>query len=255
MPENLSETEKEPKFLKYFSNKKITKSAFSYKEVVISDFMVLGYICQTMIMSDEMMNAIHKSLYLAGEDPGSKPKKRSKIFQRNYSQTMLEMVFSRLVDNFNKYLVDIIEEILLVKPEIMSSSEQTISTEEVLKIGDHKNLIHYLIEKKIHSLSNKGLEDIRKWCDNKGIPFDVKQNAVSTIKEMMATRNIIVHNRCLIDKGYINIVGKTAFSEGEKREIEYPYLFKAYDSLTKVVFDTDSMVIKKYGVKSSKHNG
>ncbi len=165
---------------------------------------------------------------------------------------MLEMVFSRLVDNFNKYLVDIIEEILLVKPEIMSSSEQTISTEEVLKIGDYKNLIHYLIERKIRSLSNKGLEDIRKWCDNKGIPFDVKQNAVSTIKEMMATRNIIVHNRCLIDKGYINIVDKTTFSEGEKREMKYPYLFKAYDSLTKVVFDTDSMIIKKYGVKSSK---
>ncbi len=68
----------------------------------------------------------------------------------------------------------------------------------------------------------------------------------------MATRNIIVHNRCLIYKVYINIVGKTAFSEGEKREIKHPYLFKAYDSLTKVVFDTDSMVIKKYGVKSSK---
>ncbi len=204
-------------------------------------------------MSDDLMNAIHK--VLEGQDSVSKPIKRSKIFQKNYSQTMIEMIFSRLVDNFNKYLVDIIEEILLIKPEILSSSEQAISTEEVLKIGDYKNLIHYLIEKKIRSLSNKGLEDIKRWCDNKGIPFDVKQNAVPTIKEMMATRNIIVHNRCLIDKTYINIVGKTAFSEGEKREIKLSYLDKAYDSLTKVVFGTDSMVIKKYGVKSSKHNG
>ncbi len=80
MPKNLSETEKEPKFLKYFSNKKITKSACSYKEAVLSDFMVLGYICQTMIMSDEATEAIHKSLYLAGENPGSKPKKEVKYF-------------------------------------------------------------------------------------------------------------------------------------------------------------------------------
>lgn len=250
MPKDLSKIEKEPQFLKYFSNKKITKSAYSYKEAVLSDFMVFGYICQTMIMSDELMNAIRKDL--EGKDSVSKPIKRSKIFHKNYSQTMIEMIFSRLVDNFNKYLVDIIEEILLIKPEILSSSEQTISTEEVLKIGDYNNLIHYLIEKKIHSLSNKGLEDIKRWCDNKGIPFDVKQNAVPTIKEILATRNIIVHNRCLVDKAYINIVGKTAFSEGEKREIKLSYLNKAYDSLTKVVFDTDLMVIKKYGVKSSK---
>jgi hypothetical protein len=250
MPKDLSEIEKGPKYLKYFSNKQITKSAFCYKKAVLSDFTVFGYICQTMIMSDDLMNAIHK--VLEGQDSITKPIKRSKIFRKNYSQTMLEMIFSRLVDNFNKYLVDIIEEILLIKPEILSSSEQTISTEEVLKISDYNSLIHYLIEKKIRSLSNKGLEDIKRWCDNKGIPFVVKQNAVSTIKEMMATRNTIVHNRCLIDKVYINIVGKTAFSEGEKREIKLSYLDKAYDSLTKVVFETDSKVIKKSGVKSSK---
>ncbi|MHC4183612.1 MAG: hypothetical protein ACYSR0_09710 [Planctomycetota bacterium] len=50
-------------------------------------------------------------------------------------------------------------------------------------------------------------------------------------------------------------ITKSAFSEGEKREIKLSYLDKAYDSLTKVVFETDSKVIKKYGVKSSKHDG
>ncbi|MCP4269692.1 MAG: hypothetical protein GY777_29660 [Candidatus Brocadiaceae bacterium] len=252
MTNKSSEDEKEPSFVKYFSNIKVTKSAFSYKEAVLSDFGTFGFFCHETNKADALMGAIHKTLSLAGQEPVSKPIKKDNTQLRHSLQTMLEMIFSRLVDNFNKYLVDIIEEILLIKPEILSSSEQTISTEEVLKIGDYKSLIHFIIEKRIRSLSNKGLEDIKKWCDNKGIPFDVKQNAQPTIKEMLATRNIIVHNRCLIDKGYINIVGKTALSEGDKREIEYSYLEKAYDSLTKVVFDTDSIVIKKFGVKSSK---
>ncbi len=250
MPKNLSEIGKEPKFIKYFSKRKITKSAFCYKQAVLSDVKALGFVCVEMTKADELMEAIHKTL--VGIGSVSEPMKKDNTSKKHTLQTMLEMIFSRLIDNFNKYLVDIIEEILLIKPEILSSREQTISTEEVLEIGDYNNLIHYLIEKKIRSLSYKGLEDFRRWCDSKGIPFDVKQKEVPTIKEMLATRNIIVHNRCLINKAYINIVGKTAFSEGEKREIKLSYLNKAYDSLTKVVFDTDLMVIEKYGVKSSK---
>ena len=128
------------------------------------------------------------------------------------------MLLSRQVDNFRNILVDIIYEILHKRPEILSSGKSMVSTDEVLKFKRHEDLVHYIIEKKIDSLSYQGIHEIKIWCDEKGIPLVISDTSMETLKEIIATRNIIVHNRGYVNEVYWRVVKNPKLKIGEKKK-------------------------------------
>lgn len=171
---------------------------------------------------------------------------------RRHSQEFIEMIFSRLIDNFQIYLVDIIREILQVKPEILINNQPTISISQVLKANSIDVLIQEVIESKVGALANKGFGHIEEWCISNGIPVTVINDLKLDIVEFIAIRNIIVHNRCIVDEKYRKAVPNTEFKVGELRRLNVDVLYHAINTLGDIVSKTDFNSVNKYNLDMTK---
>jgi hypothetical protein len=174
---------------------------------------------------------------------------RSKALARHI-QMLLEMVIVREVDNFQKYLVDLLREVLKMKPEILASSEKSISLEQVLKF-DREHLLDDIIERKINDLSYEGFANVRSWCENRRIPLVIPEAESDWIVEYIATRNLISHNRCRVDDRYLRAVRTRRFFVGEIRTIDAYDPLNCAAALTIAVIETDAAVASKFDLEIS----
>ncbi len=190
---------------------------------------------------DEVLDAAE----LAKTNPGSATK-----FLRKNRQALLEMFLSRLVDNFQKYLVDLIRTVLRARPAMLSTSQQSLTLEDVLGYSTIDDLVHDVIERKVNSLSYEGFPDLYKWCVDRGIPIQVSDSDRNVVVELIATRNVIAHNRGLIDDRYLRAVTQPRFQIGTPRTLSVDDLSSGVALFHRVVFDTDDASLKKFGLSA-----
>ena len=112
-------------------------------------------------------------------------------------------------------------------------------------------LVQDIIEGKVNSLSYKGFSELEQWYEEKGIPLVVENETRQTIAELIAMRNIIVHNRGRIDERYIRTIPATTYKIGQLRDLEVDDLFKAVAVLNIVVSATDHEIARKFGLKTN----
>jgi uncharacterized protein YutE (UPF0331/DUF86 family) len=214
---------------------------FDFILTVVANMDYASYLARSALEDKE---PIYKNPNeLVADEPG----KMTKTL-RKYRQEILEMFFCRVIDNFQNYLVDVITEILKVKPYILSSKEPTISMEQILNKGSIEELLQEIIESKVNSLSYKGFKTINEWCKKKGIPLEVSDK-LDIMVEFIALRNIIVHNRTIIDKKFISTVKRTDLKIGEKFKITTDYFFEAIKVINQVVIRTDRKILEKFNLE------
>lgn len=211
--------------------------------VLSGDFV--AHIAQRALDGQELDKEIDRAT-LARKEPGPCTRQL-----RKYRQELLEAFFARFVDNFEVYLVDILREVLRQKPEILRSRQQTVTLEYVLQFPSIDNLVQDIIEGKVNSLSYKGFSELEQWYAEKGIPLVVNTEDRQVIVELIATRNIIVHNRGRIDERYLRTVPASTYKSGELRELEVDDLFKALSILNTIVSATDQEIAKKFILETS----
>jgi hypothetical protein len=107
-----------------------------------------------------------------------------------------------------------------------------------------------VIERKVNSLSYEGFSALQKWCEEKGIQIKVPTARVLAVVEVIATRNIIAHNRGLVDERYIRAVRTSSFKIGNSRILDADDLFRAHALLNEVVFETDKAARNKFGLQA-----
>jgi hypothetical protein len=180
---------------------------------------------------------------LALTDPGPRTK-----FLRENSQALLEMFVARLVDNFQTYVVDIVREVLHCKPSILSTRQQSFTLEEILSYERIEDLVHDVVERKVNSLSYEGFEQLQRWCAERGIEIKVPASNRTAVIELIATRNIIAHNRGAVDERYHRAVSATAFETGARRELNVDYQFEAAVMVIDIVVRTDEAIRTKFGL-------
>lgn len=209
-------------------------------KVVSSRDYITYHAKKTLEMADE--NEIVKSPHeLTQVEPGEGIKKL-----RRHSQEFIEMTFSRLVDNFQTYIVNLVREILKVKPNILHNNHPSISIAQLLEVESKDALISEVIESKVSTLANKGFGNIEEWCLACGIPLTVDREIKGRLKEFIAIRNIIVHNRCKVDERYLRVVPNSKYEKGSLRELDVDDLYDALNVFSKIVRQTDKKSIEKF---------
>lgn len=180
---------------------------------------------------------------LLSTQPGKKVKRL-----RKYRQEHLEMFLNRLIDNFQNYLVELITEVLHSKPNILFSKQPTVSIEQILNKTSIDELLQEIIEDKVNSLSYKGFNHIKSWCTDRGIPImDIN---TEKLNEYIALRNIIVHNRAVIDEKFIRTVKRSDLKVGEKFKLGVDFFFKAVEVISEFAKETDKETVNKFNLKS-----
>ncbi|MEH2534395.1 hypothetical protein V1277_006310 [Bradyrhizobium sp. AZCC 1588] len=233
-----------------------TSALHAYSSASITDLRFFSFICDTVVSSDYIAHVARQALdgvELKEKEPGelaqSAPGRRTQFLRQN-SQALLEMFIARLVDNFQKYLVDLIREILRSKPTMLSTRLQTMTLEDVLKHDSIEGLVHDVIERRVNTLSYDGFAELQKWCAERGIEIKVAPSKRDSIVELISTRNIIAHNRGFVDERYLRSVRNAKFNVGDCRKLEVDDLFNGLKLLNEVVFETDSKARRKFGLAS-----
>src|SRR5262249_48179980 len=133
-------------------------------------------------------------------------------------------------------------------PRILTSKQENISYEELFEFTSFEEVIRSIIEKKVARLGFEGFKKISDWAKNKGIPIVVSDTDFPAVVELIACRNIIAHNRCIVDERYLEMVANSRFKLGERRTINLNELFPGFIILGKVVLETDFSAAKTFGL-------
>ena len=234
-----------------------TTAAEAYFRANRADLGLFYFILDTVLASDWVAHVARQALdgnenikdhdptQLAQDNPGP----RTKFLRRN-RQSLQEMFMSRFVDNFQKYVVDLIRAVLRVRPEILSTSQQSLTLEHLLQYTRIEDLVHDIIERKVNALSYEGFADLQKWCLDRGIPIQVRGVDLDIVVELVATRNIIAHNRGIVDERYIRTVPSPTFQVNASRMFEVDDVWEALALFDRVVSETDALSIQKFGLDS-----
>lgn len=240
-----------------------TKSGVMYFDSTIRDVDFFFFIIDTVLIGDYIPYHAKKTLELADglivesemakspeELMQTKPGNRLKKL-RQHSQEFIEMIYSRQVDNFQTYIVNLVREILKVKPNILHNNHPSISIAQLLEVESKDALISEVIESKVSSLANKGFENIEEWCIASGIPLTVDRDLKGKLKEFIATRNIIVHNRCIVDEKYLRVVPYSKYEKGSLRKLDVDDLYDAINIFSEIVTHTDKKSIEKFNLEKA----
>ena len=220
-----------------------------------SDLQLLQFITETVLAGDWVTYVAGQALdgkedfkerdpaRLAKEQPGSRTS-----FLRGKRQTLLQMFVSRSVDNLQTYLVDLIRIVLRARPDLLKTSKQSLTLEEILKHDTIDDLVHEVIERKVSSLSYEGFAALQEWCCTRGIPIQVPDQDLDALVELIATRNVIAHARGVVDERYARTVTSPRFKIGTLRKLQVDDFFAAITLLHRIVSETDNAATEKFGL-------
>jgi hypothetical protein len=133
-------------------------------------------------------------------------------------QFFLETMLIRHVDNYLNYLSSLLFEIFTQKPETLKSSEK-IEVETVLNCGTISDVVRIFAERKVESLSFSSIRDLYDFFQNRFKIELFTHNLMSLAIEAIETRNISVHNRCIINRRYISKTGADSELIGSKKTL------------------------------------
>jgi hypothetical protein len=168
-----------------------------------------------------------------------------KLF-RQFRELIRVLGLLYLVAIFESYLIDIVREILLTCPDALKSGRQ-FTAETIMRLGKQKQIMSYLAEKEVDDLLHRSFPDVANYFDKKfGINLNVSGVPVEAISEILATRNIHVHNRGMVNQRYRESVVGSTLKIGAYRPISRLYLKDSIHSISTLVEFINTEVQQKY---------
>jgi hypothetical protein len=142
------------------------------------------------------------------------------VILKPYTSIILDVVFCRTVDNYLAYLSELLALIFEAQPNTLRSNEQ-VTVDFILEHSDFEDLLNGLIEKKVMELSFKGMRDLAKYLDSR-LKFALFKNDddLLTAVKIIEDRNILIHNRGIINRRYLKHCPQTSLNLGETIRLE-----------------------------------
>jgi len=159
-------------------------------------------------------------------------------------QYVYQIHWTRAIDAFLRYIVDVLRDVLRCQPKIMSSSDSKLTYEDVFEAPDLDSLISFMIEKTVNSMG--GLKQMEAWFAKRKIPLKVTDQERKVLSEAVATRNLIVHNAAIVNQKYVKDFKWRGFNIGDRRGIGIDELFLVEALVRAVTTNTDAAIAAKF---------
>lgn len=178
---------------------------------------------------------------LAPDDPKSPS-------QLHHGRTLLRLIFSSVVDVFEAYLVDLLMQIHLAKPETLKS-DSTVTVKEVLNCKTMETFISFAANKRVKSLT-RGSED--SFIDAFNFTNFKLKEEIDKVRNFYQIRHIYTHKNGIIDEQFLykTSVNKQKFNNpykvGDEHKISLETFCEIITLFVDIVNRLDSESIKKY---------
>ncbi|MDQ2069925.1 hypothetical protein [Natronospira bacteriovora] len=113
----------------------------------------------------------------------------------SYEEELLYMMYSRLTDNFNCFMKDLLVEVCRTQPKVLFSEAKELRISDAFECSSLDDLREQAIDQKTRALSYNGFKDLVDWCSRRGIDFGLSREQMEKIETIISNRNIIVHRR------------------------------------------------------------
>lgn len=168
----------------------------------------------------------------------------------------LGLVYREIHRVFETYLIDLFEEIATREKRVLSSS-QKITHEAVLSAASLAELQKIIIEERKPELTHGGFDVLEKVFGGMGLPIIPMSEPPPLAEQedirgrlilLGAIRNLIEHNRSVVNREFQSLVPRSGYATGERISIT---LTELGDALSAVEWTADNLnrrAIKKFGV-------
>lgn len=203
-----------------------TRSALAFYRQYLDDAQSLGGPSVLVDQLERLVDGISRALLglqHTGEDP-------REVFRNLYSQvdharaglkkserTRDQLVVCRFVDNYLRYIADVMGEVFVARPETLSTSAE-VKVEDVLRHGTLDDFVAWYADKRVNSLTYKGFGPVVADFERRlGVPFTTVIDRQEQIHRAVAIRNLIVHQRGIVDWRFVNDLQTRGFDTAHLR--------------------------------------
>ncbi|HLN26224.1 MAG TPA: hypothetical protein VK395_00610 [Gemmataceae bacterium] len=168
----------------------------------------------------------------------------------------LGLVYREVSRAFETYLVDLFGEIATRKKQVLFSG-QTLTHQEALEAAGPAEIHRLVIERRKAELTRVGFAGLQKTYDNLNLPIvpttgpepaaesdDVRRRLVL----MNAIRNVIEHNRAVVNADFLRLVPDSPWAEGQIIAITVTELGDALSAVEWAGNSLNGRAVDKYGI-------
>lgn len=168
-----------------------------------------------------------------------------KLF-RQFAELIRILGLSYLVTIYEGYLMDIVREILLAHPDALKSGKH-LTAEEVLTLDGRKQIVSYLAEKEVEELQHSPFQKVLEFFDDKfNINLNTSGVSAEKITEILATRNIHIHNKGMVNQRFRKLVKGSTLRVGTYKRVTSKYLKDSISYIRTIVKFIDTEAKTKY---------
>ena len=182
------------------------------------------------------------------------PDPASKRIQK-YSWYTSRNLVNTIVDAYLSFISTMIQSVLARVPDAMRSSE-TIRVEEILDFSSKSELVSYLVERKVNSLSYGGLNAIEKYLQsNLGVSLYRDEKSRLDVLFVIEVRNINSHNRGYVNRLFVDrtrSLKREVPSIGKRSHIDLDLLGELSASILDSSRFLDEQIASKFRIRRKK---
>lgn len=171
---------------------------------------------------------------------------------KKHSTVVSQNLTNGIVNSFQRYFSSIIQTAAKKRPEMLSSS-QHVKLDDVLKFSRHKDLISFIIDRKINELSYGGLNDMERYFDDRlGVPMFNEDKERKLLRLFFEIRNINVHNGGIVNDIFSGRVGDVpgfSYKIGKNFHVDFDSLSILSMNAMKVAEGIDRAVSAKFKIR------
>lgn len=160
------------------------------------------------------------------------------------ADNLASATFQSFVSIFEDFFFDSLRLWLAAYPASLSKKQLELGT--VLKAPDIATVVLGVVDRELNEIKYERVAD---WFANLerlaklGVPT---ADEVERLAEIKAGRDILVHNKGIVNATYLAKAGRGArFAVGQKLEIDVPYHLASWESINKLVRDLSTAMIGK----------
>lgn len=222
------------------------------------------FVIRLVANADNARVTASKALLMGEGDPTKRLHYEKSIAQpdmmldqlKNHSTVQSRNLTNGIVNAFQRYFSSIINSAALKRPEIISSS-QTIKIDDVLRFKKHKELIAFIIDRKINEISYGGLIDMEKYFDDRlGVRMFPDNRQRDLLRLFVEARNINVHNGGIVNDIFLSRVGTVdgfSYTKGKTFHVNLDALVTLSENAMHVAMHIDATVGAKFGLLRKAH--
>jgi len=221
------------------------KAVYKFRELTLFAFYIIREKLTKLKESPITFNySEHTNIGLSTEkiSPGSLPN-ILESYEKHYAN---ELCLQYIVSIFENFVFDLMKDIMIKYPKQLNEQKE-IKVGIITNQNSMDELIYLLIDQELSALKYKNLKD---WIDRLKKMVSItgpSTDEVKKISEIKATRDLLVHNKGIVDETYIKKAGKLArYKKGERIEVSYDYFLSSWGLLLNVTHKIATEVIQTF---------